>query len=384
MTFGAEPADGRAGPSAEDALPALMGMLGGLGITRLADVTGLDRLGLRVIQAVRPGSLSNAVAQGKGLTPAGAAVSAILESAEAALAERLDAYDVRIGTAETLAVPEGWYEPHLAEDAPADWRRRPTAWVEAANLLAPGAQPVPLELVHTAYTHPPAPHDGLFAGSTSGLAAGLAEADAVLHGLLECIERDAIARAMATHGFLQRARLDPATAEDAVLVELLDRLAGAGMLVGLWLAPGCAGVAVVWCHIMEAEEAGALLPFPADGSAASLSLAAAATRAVLEAAQARLAAISGARDDITRAAYPRHPDRAHLAAHRRLLAEGPLPLPFDDADDDGTRPWLETLLDRLAAGGHGHVLRVRLDTAAFAGLHAVKVIVPGLLPPPAG
>ena len=60
----------------------LMAMREALGITRIADITGLDRLGIPVMQAVRPFSLSNAVSQGKGASLAQAAISAILESAE--------------------------------------------------------------------------------------------------------------------------------------------------------------------------------------------------------------------------------------------------------------------------------------------------------------
>ena len=45
------------------------------GITRVADVTGLDRVGLPVVMVVRPESLSLCVAQGKGLDRASAAAS---------------------------------------------------------------------------------------------------------------------------------------------------------------------------------------------------------------------------------------------------------------------------------------------------------------------
>ncbi len=43
---------------------------------------------------------------------------------------------------------------------------------------------VPLELVHTAYTVPPQPYDGIFAASTTGLAASFVETDAITHGIL--------------------------------------------------------------------------------------------------------------------------------------------------------------------------------------------------------
>src|SRR5690242_11549896 len=69
-------------------LGALQPKLAAVGITRLADVTGLDRVGLPVVLAVRPLGRSLAVSQGKGLTREQAAVSAILEAMELHHAER--------------------------------------------------------------------------------------------------------------------------------------------------------------------------------------------------------------------------------------------------------------------------------------------------------
>ena len=58
------------------------------GITRLADVTGLDCIGIPVWMAVRPNSKTLAVSQGKGLSNAAAQASAVMEAAEVATAER--------------------------------------------------------------------------------------------------------------------------------------------------------------------------------------------------------------------------------------------------------------------------------------------------------
>src|SRR5215471_21083408 len=69
-------------------LRTLQPKLAAVGITRLADVTGLDRVGLPVVLAVRPLGRSLAVSQGKGLTREQAAVSAILEAMELHHAER--------------------------------------------------------------------------------------------------------------------------------------------------------------------------------------------------------------------------------------------------------------------------------------------------------
>jgi ribosomal protein S12 methylthiotransferase accessory factor len=61
-----------------------------MGITRLANVTGLDVIGIPVYMAVRPNSRSITVSQGKGLDREAARVSALMESAEAWHAETVN------------------------------------------------------------------------------------------------------------------------------------------------------------------------------------------------------------------------------------------------------------------------------------------------------
>lgn len=374
----------RRGPPPEAALDALLSMRSALGITRVGDITGLDRLGIPVVQVTRPGSLSNTVAQGKGASIATAAISAILESAESFFAERAGRFDTTLASAAALGLPHERFALHLRQDAPADWRDRRTAWVSADDLLGGKAQFVPFELVHTAYVVPPCPTDGFFAATTTGLAVAFDEGDAVTHGVLECVERDALEHAQHMHGFFQRQRIDPATIDDAAVIELLDQLAAKGLLVGLWLAPSSVGLPVIWCHLMEAgPRETAILHLPAEGSAAAFDPAAAIIHAIHEAAQARLAAISGARDDVTRAFYPRHLDWEMIAAHQRLIAEGPRPIDFatlSAGTPSGNMASLPHLLVRLQAGGWTSLLVVRLDTRPCGELAAVRVVIPELRP----
>ena len=59
------------------------------GITRLADLTGLDRVGVPVWSAVRPRTRSLSVSQGKGIDATQAEVSAVVEAIELWCAERI-------------------------------------------------------------------------------------------------------------------------------------------------------------------------------------------------------------------------------------------------------------------------------------------------------
>jgi YcaO-like protein with predicted kinase domain len=365
--------------------PRLDEIIRKLGITRLADITGLDIAGLPVVQAVRPFSLSNAVSQGKGQTLEAAAISAVFESVESFLAERLESFDVTLASADALAIPVDRFQSYLLEGLPQDWHGQVLPWIEAKNLLNGLSEMVPLELVHTAYVLPCQVYDGVFAASTTGLAAGFKAEDATLHGLLECVERDAIARAHKIHGFLQRRRIDPRSIEDTGVCSLLETLRHRGFLVGLWHALSPTGIPVVWCHLMEDREAGsALLPLPAEGSAARPNAATAIIQAIYEAAQSRLTAISGARDDFTRRNYPKYPDLPMVAAHRLLLAEGPREVNFQallSEEPYDTAHGIITVLSKLEQSGHHKVYEVPFyDMALIDGIAATKIIVPSLLP----
>src|SRR5215475_8652615 len=73
----------------EDTLAWVRPLLPALGITRVANVTGLDRIGIPVWLCVRPNSRCLSVSQGKGLTAELAQVAAVMESIEMYHAERV-------------------------------------------------------------------------------------------------------------------------------------------------------------------------------------------------------------------------------------------------------------------------------------------------------
>jgi ribosomal protein S12 methylthiotransferase accessory factor len=66
----------------EDTMERIGPRLGDYGITRLADVTGLDVIGIPVVMSVRPLAATLSVSQGKGVTLTHARVSAAMEAIE--------------------------------------------------------------------------------------------------------------------------------------------------------------------------------------------------------------------------------------------------------------------------------------------------------------
>ncbi|MBA5776701.1 YcaO-like family protein [Stappia sp. F7233] len=365
-----------------DALKRLLPLAPRLGITRIGDLTGLDRIGIPVVQAVRPLGLANSVTQGKGTSLDAAAVSAIMEAAEQFFAERVDVMDPVMATALELGADTASFGLHLLEGVAEDWHRRSLAWLPAEDLLGGPGGWLPMELVHTAYIDPPLASDGVFEASTTGLACGFCRQQAQLHGLLECIERDAIARAQQTHGFFHRFRFEPQTLEDETLTLLIEMLQAAGLIAAFWAADAAGNVPTVWCQIMEDEGAVPLMPLPAEGFASALDFKRASRGALLEAAQSRLAAISGARDDISRLAFPARFDWEAIDTHRRFLREGKKSFCYEDLANreisGGSA--LDPVVERLAADGITSVLHVALDNTPCPEILASRIFVPQFLP----
>ena len=164
-----------------------------MGITRLANITGLDYLGIPVVVAVRPNSRSLAVSQGKGQTLQAARASALMESVEAYHAERI-LLPLKLGSFEDLRYT------HRVTDVGALPRSServfdvnlPLLWVEGDELLCGERAWLPFEIVHTNYTDTARVGAGCFQTSSNGLASGNDRREALAHALCEVIERDAV------------------------------------------------------------------------------------------------------------------------------------------------------------------------------------------------
>lgn len=345
-------------------------------ITRIADLTGLDRVGLPVVQAIRPAALSEVTSLGRGMSRTSAAIGAVMESLERLYAEAIPASRVFLSTAESLGIGAGSFDGFCLPASRANWRDRQVDWIMGVDMATGAAAPIPFELVHTIYTDPPPPHDGVFMRTTTGLACHSSDFGALRHGLLECIERDAIARAFETHGFMDRMRL-PVPELGIVVQDVLSDIAGLGISAAFWRAPSPTGIPVVWCQTIEAGEGEAVLALPTEGYCAGLDLHGAAFGALLEALAARAGAISGARDDQTRKHYAR-PSRAMLTDARNLiLGEGGptieveiLPAVTDLAD----------LLERIVSAGLGPVLAVPVASEDDPDIHCVRTVLAGMRP----
>jgi ribosomal protein S12 methylthiotransferase accessory factor len=363
----------------EDTVARLQPMLREMGITRVANVTGLDRTGIPVVMVCRPNSRSVTVSQGKGLTLAAAKASGIMEALEVWHAER-------IVKPLTLASFEEMRGEHRVADIAKLSRARasrftaglPLLWIEGEDLLSSGRVWVPFELVSTNYTLPLPPGSGCFQANTNGLASGNHWLEAVSHGLCEVVERDATTLwKQRPPGTQDRRVLDPASIDDSACAGVITQLEAADLRVRIWDTTTDVGIASFVCLVMGCDGDDA---DPEFGAGCHPARHIALLRALTEAAQARNTYIAGARDDYFAHLYSPAWRARRQSACRRLLASAESQRAFAHVPSFEA-PTIEAdvrwMLARLRAVGVDEVVAVDL-TRESIGVPVTRVIVPGL------
>lgn len=352
-----------------------------LGITRLANLTGLDCLGIPVFTAIRPNGRSLSTAQGKGLDDDAAAASALMESIETWHAEHLQ-LPRRRGPPRSL---ESQLELVDLEKLPRASHHRidrsaPLDWVEGWDLMRARPVWVPVEAV-TLDCVVPEDHEPVFDVSSNGLASGNHLLEAICHGLSEVIERDAEATWRGKRG-QKRVKLE--TVEDPSCRAVIERAQAAGVMVAVWDIRSEVDVPAYGAAFMEDPREPAWRSLGMyQGFGCHLSPEVALLRALTEAAQTRLTYIAGSRDDFLPEDYARSTDAAVL---ERVWADLTQPAPGSVAwVDHRTAPRrsgpsfeadVETLLGRLRATGSKSAIAVDLSRPEH-GVPVVKVLIPG-------
>jgi len=177
----------------EETLNKIEPLLDVAGITRVADITDLDRIGIPVYSSIRPMAKSGAISvyNGKGITPTEAKVSAMMEGFERYSAEVYDKPDVitsfsRLSDREVVLNPRELILPDQISRLDIDNMDIP--WMKGYDLINNEEIFVPMNAV----VHPLDPqYQSLFRTNTNGLASGNKLEEAIFHGLTEVIERDA-------------------------------------------------------------------------------------------------------------------------------------------------------------------------------------------------
>lgn len=355
-----------------------------LGVLHVLDVTQLDVLGVPVFVSVRPGGASVRAHAGKGLTAEDARAGALMEAVEYAASESasLAGADERLSVARLLDQwPAGLgladFAPRLGTVA---GTRAQLAVVACEVLGTRRHLSLPADLV--LLPSPTGSGTKLYGASSNGLASGNTLQEATLHALFEVLEHDTVA----LHIARDESRPLAVDTLPAAFAALAQRWKPKGVRLHVRWLPNAFGMP---CFEAGLHDHRTTLPalVLSRGWGLHFDRRVALSRAICEAAQARLAVILAQRPDLPggaemalRLSRPASPERtARLLARLGRVQRA---VRLDEVPHEvlaSVQQALRSLLPRLARAGLGPVFRRRLfldgDPAALRGLQVVKVVV---------
>ncbi len=302
-------------------------MLGRFSITRVADITDLDEIGLPTMICYRPDSKTITVSIGTGVEPAQAFVSATMEAIEAWHLEYAELPVADTGPADAVGIGYDVRALSLAPNSPVT-SRTPLDWVAGRGLLTGAPKLAPAAALRLGLTSTRAWHHVYFSESSNGTAAGNTLVEATLHGMLEVIERGCLAESLAADA-QNGQHVNPESAANPATARVVAAIASAGCSFETLRLDNRYGLPCYAATIWSAD-----VPVQCSGFGCHIDPEIAFGRAVAEAAQSRLATISGARDDIDDYLY--QPARDFLYDSRSAsaaIADGIPAVHFDDIED---------------------------------------------------
>ena len=350
-----------------------------MGITRVANVTGLDRIGIPVVMVCRPNARSLAVSQGKGVDLESATASGLMEAAELYHAEHIER-PLKLGSMAELSRSHRFAEigrlPRISGRA--FTKDIVTLWIEGREMISGETRWLPYESVRANFTVPPPPGSGFFDCSSNGLASGNTADEAVHHGICEIVERDATAlwnRMPSANR--RRTGVDLGSARDGPCRAVLKKLEGADFDVAAWETTSDIGVPAFFCLIADRRDRNSHYGI---GAAAHPVPETALLKALIEAAQVRTTYVSAARDDLSAEEYSEDYRDKRRRQAGRLLAERSSTRRLASAEGRATQGIARNvawLIERLQAAGINEIITVDLSKEDI-GLPVVRVVIPGL------
>jgi len=170
-------------------LQRVLPILSAVGITRVANITGLDQVGVPTWMIVRPLSRSLTVSQGKAFTHELAKLSGIMESIELHHAEHFTPQGEWAPLSQFAKIDD-YIDPALLavrSDTTLDFESE-IYWVQGHDLVSGRPKWIPHDLFDADCTK----KSPFFCQSSNGLSSGNSVEESILHGLCEVVERDQV------------------------------------------------------------------------------------------------------------------------------------------------------------------------------------------------
>ncbi len=347
----------------EDKMPAA-------GITRVANITDLDRIGIPVFSSIRPMAERGAISvyNGKGATPTEARVSAMMEGIERYSAELKDRELTLARFSELSSTALNPSDLILPQGTDAD---QVIPWVPGWDIMNDEEILVPANAVF----HPmPSDYKRLFRTNTSGLASGNEIEEAIFHGLAEVIERDAWAIVEATRF------AGPLIGDvgEGLAGSLLDKFAKSE--VDVYLRDITSDIGIPTCAAASDDVKLRDPTLLTTGMGTHTSAAVAVLRALTEVAQSRLTQIHGAREDTTLADFRKQIGYERTKRLNKHWFESSPTKSFHEIESFESDDFLQDIkymIEKLEKAGLDRVVVVDLSREEI-GVPVVRVIVPGL------
>ena len=267
------------------------------GLSRIANITHLDVLGFPVYIGIRTGAKSLSVSAGKGMNHVDSIVSAAMEAIETHAAEFLDHNDYYSCCYEDLPSDNRLPFEFYPANTHSHFNNKTTiTWLKLTGLITNKTFYYPAMLVTLDWASSP-DSIGIFAMSSNGLASGLSKIDAILSGLYEVIERDAISCWQyfhAKHQFPYSSIIE-STIPFLSTKLLIKRIKESSLDLVIIPLFSDFKIPIYQCLLLNSADAANAISI---GYGCHHSDEIAINRAITEAAQGRAVAISGSRDDM--------------------------------------------------------------------------------------
>ncbi len=340
-----------------------------IGVAEVVDITESDRLNIPVFAAIRPRIAVGATRffSGKGLEPRQAEVAAEMEAIERYSAEyRGDRME--FASYEEIGLTRALDPRDLMLSRPLGVGEK-IHWSPGWDILNDEEVMVPSNAVFHPYNSL-GETERLFRSDTTGLAAGGAREEAILHALMEVVEWDALSVAERQKSLGRRLRIDG----EGDVRDLLDRFQAAGIDIHLWLVEGRTSLPTVAAAADDTQTRDPAMLVMGVGTHTSPEIAA--VNALLEVAETRsLMQHEMVKEDYRiemarRAGYERLKRINKIwfapAEEVRIEEVEDLSAPYFDTD-------IETALQRIGE----HADRVCLVDLTRTPVPVVRIVVPG-------
>lgn len=351
-----------------------------VGITRVADITDLDRIGMPVFTAIRPTAEDGAISiyGGKGISKDHAKASAMMEGFERYSAERQESDDIVVATPNEIGEKGEYIEPkslNLPQKfEKADLGDTMFEWNLAHDIITGNDYYVLSNAVFHPYNHD-SDVESLFKSNTNGLASGNILEEAILHGIFEVIERDAWSIFEMTHKNYSQINID--SIESDLIKDIIDKFESQGIKIKLMDFTADINIPTIAASADDTvtRDAGLLTL----GIGTHLDPEVAILRALTEVAQSRATQINGAREDTVRADFAREAGYERMKRiNKYYFRQEEEQINLSDIENKSTTSIdedIDIVKEELIANDIKHVLYTDL-TRPEVDVSVVRVIIP--------